>query len=178
MTQCAPDRFQLKRAIVLTAALMAAGCTTTAQECDPRNVSNLFSSLSCSVSGGFDAHLQAARKEVEEEQMRLTAVRAQKESQTRTNVALAGERADLNQRLERERRENDRVRLQLSALRISNDRERARVEALREKLALAEQNLTTMRQRGASTAEITRLEAENADIRKAINTIANRAKQE
>lgn len=166
------------RAALCVALLAVAGCATTAQECDPRKVSDAFTALSCDVSGGFSAHLQAARDEVAAVRQQLATTQRQTAAARNTANSLAAQRGSLDRQLSNERTQNDRARLQLSSMRVTNDRQKAQVAALNEQLAIAERNLASMQKSGADDAQIARLAAENEEIRQTIKIMTQRAKQE
>lgn len=166
--------------LAMTAALVSAlaGCARTAQQCDPGQVDNVFSAANCQAFGGFDAHLENARAEVEALRVEVAAAQGRAAGASRDAQLLAGDRDALQRRMASEKRDLDRLRLKLAGLRVDGDKGRARLAALQEQLKTAEAKLAGMDRAGISAQEIQALEADIAARKEAIARLSGRALQE
>jgi len=174
--------FKVKTArhFVLVSALLpvVAGCATTAQQCDPGKVSDVFTAASCSASGGFEAHLAAARSEVEALRVEAAASRSRAADAEREAKRLVDSRSALQQKMASEKRDLDRLRLRLAGMRVESEKDRARQTALNEQLKAAEANLKSMGNSGQSAQEIAALEADIAARKEVIAKLSGLALQE
>lgn len=173
-------RVKTVRHLVLVSALLpvVAGCATTAEQCDPGKVNNVFAAASCSASGGFEAHLAAARSEVEALRVEAAASRTRAADADREAKRLVGNRSALQQKMASEKRDLDRLRLRLAGMRVEGEKDRARQAVLNEQLKAAEANVASMGNSGQSAQEIAALEADIATRKEVIAKLSGRAMQE
>ena len=165
-----------KRSIALFFLLgggLALGSCTSAQECDPNAVGNVFQSFGCQVGGGFDAHLDEKRVELARvvEETELT------EAETAEIEADAELYAADREAWQRKLRQMDAevARLQLAVIQTeaSNVEEEAMLQALREELDDTQRRLSEaqLQPQTADPAEIAQLETDIAERQQAIQEI-------
>ena len=168
------------RYLVLAAVVIPvlAGCARTAEECDPSKVNNVFAAAGCTTFGGFDAHLAAARNELDALRVEAAASRALAEASEKEARRLVGNRRALQQKAAQEKRDVDRLRLRLAAMRVDNDKARARQQMMQAELDTAEARASSLADGNKTAQEIAALEAEIAARKKAVAELTNRAMQE
>ncbi|MGF7177627.1 hypothetical protein [Azospirillum doebereinerae] len=167
---------RLVMALAMSSTLTA--CAMTAQQCDPALVNNVLAAANCNILGGFDAHLQTARAEVEALRAELAATQTKAAGMDREAQLLAGNRDALQRKMTSEKRDLDRLQLKLAGMRVEGDKARAKLAALQEQLKVAETKLSGMDKSNVTAEEIAALEADIAARKEAVTRLSGRALQE
>ena len=142
----------MKRLLLLAPALFLAGCTMTAQQCDPSSDPGFFNKIGCTVSGSYAERVETKEqdlKALESENERLRAIHASINSEiVLVEGSMSQRQAQLNQ-----------IKGQLADLKSSLASKNQLSGMLEGKLAEIESQLTNM-QNTPATASILEKKAE------------------
>lgn len=154
-------------------ALSLLGACSTAGECNPNAVDNVFQSFGCNVGGGFDASLEEKRAELAAiiEETELTqAETAEIEAEA---DRYAEDRDAWQRKLQQMNGEIGRLQLEVLSTEASNAEEEATLQALREELEATQNRIEAAESEGANVdpEEIARLQTDVAARKQAISEI-------
>ena len=136
---------KVKRLLFLVPALFLAGCTMTAEQCDPSSDPGFFNKIGCTVSGSYAERVDTKEqdlKALETENERLRALHASINSEiVLVEGSMAQRQAQLNQ-----------IEGQLSDLRSSLASKNQLSQELENKLSQIESQVSTMQNTQASAS--------------------------
>jgi chromosome segregation ATPase len=161
------------RWVALAGLVLLGGCAANPDDCDPSQVGNVVTALSCDAGGGYTARRERIQTQTSEriENARLTTAETDR-LRTRARALAADEQA---WRSERARLDRDlsRLQLQVTAARASNAEDQERLQALRAQTRELQRELASApaAEDGASEAEIAELTTEVERKRQAIEAL-------